>query len=56
MAFTSLKFALSDWFKKRKLEKFFNENGILEVANEYLKEQKKRVKITSQRKKSASEN
>jgi hypothetical protein len=63
MAFTSLKFALSDWLKKRKLEKIFDENKnprfaqnlvshfarnkILEVTNEYLKEQKKRVKITT---------
>jgi hypothetical protein len=43
MAFTSLKFVLSDWLKKRKLKKFF-------------KEQKKRDKIASQRKKSASKN
>ena len=59
MAFTSLRCVLSDWLKKRKLEKFFDENKnlptfgrqnlfspsarnkILEVANEYLKEQKK---------------
>lgn len=42
MAFTSLRCALSDWLKKRKLEKSF-------------KEQKKRDKIISQRKKSISE-
>jgi hypothetical protein len=47
MAFTSLKFALSDWLKKRKLKNLFDEN---------LKEGKKRVKIVFQRKKSVSKN
>jgi hypothetical protein len=70
MAFTSLRHALGDWLNKRKLENFFNENKnprfaqslvshftrnkILGVANGYLKEQKKRSKIASRRKNSAS--
>jgi len=50
MAFTSLRSSLSDWLKKRKLEKFFDKS--LEVANKSLKNQKKRVKVVSRRKKS----
>jgi len=56
MAFASLRSVLSGWLKKRNLEKFFDENKILEITSTYVKEQKKRVKSTSRRKNSAREN
>jgi len=47
MAFTSLKHALSDWLKKRKLEKLLNQNKTLSVRRTGLPAQAGRKKIVT---------
>jgi hypothetical protein len=41
MIFVPLKETLNDWAKKKDLKKFFNSDKVIQLVNQYLKEQQK---------------
>jgi len=41
MIFVPLKETLNDWAKKKDLNKFFNSDKVIQLVNQYLKEQQK---------------